>query len=171
MMVNEAWLRDFASLQPEVFERAMDHLVELGDDDVVSELIELLYSRSPLLRNRAAGALWRIGNPRAVPALIEAFEQHRESGDTGSLIYAMRVFDCSAHFDWLCALVFDDVFEIRAMALMVLDRQSFQASAKEVERIRLLIASYRRIGPRRPEDLDAMRYLEDVLARVKIQPL
>ena len=70
------------STEPEVRRRARLALVKTGGDAALRLLIEALASEKEVVRARAAAVLGAIGDPRAVPALIESIRETVVTGST-----------------------------------------------------------------------------------------
>jgi putative membrane-bound dehydrogenase-like protein len=83
-------VREFLSSPDETVRQAAIHATSIARDrDAVPHLVRLLESRSAHNRRAAAEALGRIGDPRAVPALLEAAGNNSDRIIDHSLIYAL----------------------------------------------------------------------------------
>ncbi len=83
-------VREFLSSPDETVRQAAIHATSIARDrDAVPHLVRLLESSSAHNRRAAAEALGRIGDPRAVPALLDAAGNNSDRIIGHSLIYAL----------------------------------------------------------------------------------
>ncbi|WP_165074701.1 HEAT repeat domain-containing protein [Paludisphaera rhizosphaerae] len=102
-------------------------LAHMGGVEAVPDLLRLLSTLPPA----GAEALHKLGAfayalgelkvQAAKPRLIELIRDPRTKGHRGSFLYAMLDLDCRDDYDFLYELVFDDYFEVRAKAVMILN--------------------------------------------------
>lgn len=115
---------DFQSDDWEIAEEASEVLVARGGTDVVDSLIRLLRSTDGRSRNRAATALREIGDDRAIEPLVTAINVPENCNNRGTLVYALQTLDCGSYFLFLFGLVIEGNYEVRSMALMILESKN-----------------------------------------------
>ncbi len=159
---------DLKSVDPEIFDPAIDDLVKRGGDDVFDVLIPLLKSGDSRFRHRAAIALRELGDSRAIGPLIEAIEDPAHAGYNGTFIYALQTMNCSKLFSFLFDLAFHQSYEVRSMALMVLQEQGFCVSRNEVDDSTRTLEKYANDKPDDDEAQWRVRELRTVLSRLTL---
>lgn len=78
-------------------------------------------TEDPALRNTIAVALRDIGDEAAVLPLIELLNHPKTLNNRGTLLYALEVFDCSAHLKTIVHLFLSGGFEVQATAYQLLE--------------------------------------------------
>ena len=78
----------------------------MASESEFQQLISRLASSDGAVRNDAAMRLRDFHDDRAVEPLFEAILDPRNSGNRGTLIYALWYLDCNAHFADLFQLSF-----------------------------------------------------------------
>ena len=71
---------------------------------------------------------------RAVEPLFQAILDPRNSGNRGTMIYALWDLDCNAHFTDLFQLALHGNYEVQCMALHILQDQEFAADDSELNK-------------------------------------
>jgi HEAT repeat protein len=98
-------------------ESMLDEIGELRLEEAIPLLIEYLRStESNLLRNSIAITLSDIGNEQAVEPLIDMINHPKTLGARGTLLSALRPFDCSPHLETLIYHLITGNFEVQFYA-------------------------------------------------------
>ena len=101
---------------------AARRLGDLGDPRAVSPLLALLQATTdPIIRNAAAVGLGELGDERAVPAFASLLADPKTEGQRGTLVYALRNFDCAPLLPLLVDLVITGGFEVSRQALQAIE--------------------------------------------------
>ena len=127
--------------------------MEREGEDVFQGLVDLLRSPRAETRNQAALALADLGDDRAVEPLIAATREYIDSGNIGTLVYALLHLDCSQHLMFLTEIVLHRTYEIRLKALMILERRNFAVMGEELATAR---AAFERYACDRRDDEEAL---------------
>ncbi|RKP53147.1 HEAT repeat domain-containing protein [Cohnella endophytica] len=108
------------AIQGNKMDAAYSMLEEIGVlklEEAIPLLIEYLKStENNSLRNSIALALSDIGSEQAVEPLIELINHPKTLGDRGSLLCALRPFDCSPHLETLVYHLITGNFEVQFYA-------------------------------------------------------
>lgn len=95
--------------------RARDAALELGDRrayGAVPAMLEVLGATSDAsVRNSVAYALSAMRVPEAFEVVVDLLRQERTRGARGTLLYALRPFDCTSILPLLVDLVIEDAWE------------------------------------------------------------
>jgi len=109
---------------------------------VIDSIINDLKSKDSRVRNTAAIKLMDIGDPSAVVPLFEAILNPENVNHRGTLVYALGVFDCSAHLSILVDLVLSGNFEVSAGAIDIIDE--IPLTEKQIIEIQKILVDYDR---------------------------
>jgi len=123
---------DFFSPDSAVATAAADKLGEIGGDEVLDFLIQVLKSPDSWLRNSAALALRDIGDNRAAEPLWQSIKNPLNINHRGTMVYALEKLDCSQMLPELFDLLFYGNAEVRMGAATILDEQIFEFSADDL---------------------------------------
>ncbi|ANU23374.1 HEAT repeat domain-containing protein [Planococcus donghaensis] len=80
------------------------------------------------LRNLLAIALRDIGNEEAVSPLINLLNDSRTLGSRGTLLYALELFDCTAHLEILIHQFLTGNYEVQAGAYQLIESMNRNVS-------------------------------------------
>lgn len=122
-------------------------------------LCEMLKSSLPEVRHKAALDLMGIGNPAAVPFLIEAIEKPENRNYRGTLIYALSAFSCAGRFSQIFAWAADSGYEASAGALYIIDEQALLPCPAEVPACEAILSKLQAQGG----DLELIEELQAIL--------
>jgi hypothetical protein len=91
-------------------------------ENAVPLLIEYLKStENHRIRNAIAISLSDIGSKKAIEPLIEMINDPKTLGYRGSLLYALKPFDCSAHLETLVYHMLTGKFEVQANSYQLIE--------------------------------------------------
>jgi HEAT repeat protein len=121
--------------------KAAHALGDFGDRRAVLPLIDLLENtHHSVIRNAAAVALSDLGDQRAFQPIVAQVQHPKNQGDNGTLVYALRNFDCSTIVPFLVDLVISGDFEVSHEAFLAIEtvekisEEDFQVSRQKIER-------------------------------------
>lgn len=127
-------LKGFGELDLEILRKAIEggnveeaesKLEEVGInkyENAVPLLIEYFKSTdNHRLRNSIAITLSDIGNEKAINPLIEMINDPKTLGYRGTLLYALKPFDCSAHLETLVYHLLTGNFEVQANSFQLIE--------------------------------------------------
>jgi HEAT repeat protein len=107
-------------------------LEDIGKNKVkeaIPLLIEYLKStENNILRNSIALTLSDIGSEEAVEPLIDMINHPKTLGVRGTLIYALKPFDCSGHLETLVFHLITGNFEVQAEAYQLIETINSEVS-------------------------------------------
>lgn len=113
------------TMENENVEEAEIILEEIGRSktaEAIPLLIQYLKStENALLRNSIALSLRDIGSEEAVQPLIDTINDPKTIGYRGTLLYALKPFNCSAHLETLIYHLITGNFEVQAQAYELID--------------------------------------------------
>ncbi|MCM3004029.1 HEAT repeat domain-containing protein [Priestia koreensis] len=113
------------ALEEEKIDEAEGILEEVGTnkyEPAIPLLIEFLKSTdNHRLRDSIALTLSDIGNEIAVEPLIEMINDPKTLGFRGSLLFALKPFDCSSHFETLIYHLLSGNFEVQMEAYQLIE--------------------------------------------------
>jgi nucleotide-binding universal stress UspA family protein len=90
--------------------------------EAIPLLIEYLKStESNILRNSIAITLSDIGSEEAIEPLIEMINHPKTLGARGTLLYALKPFDCSGHLETLVYHLITGNFEVQLQAYQLIE--------------------------------------------------
>ena len=159
-------VNDLQSDDRDISEAASKALVASKDASVVDRLIELLKSQHGHIRNRAASALRDIGDDRAIEPLVNAIGVPENCNNRGSLVWALQTLDCCNLFPLLFDLGIEGNYEVRSMALMILDEQDFGVTPTILAVAKNKLDSYMSRNSLRPEDEYFAKELQIVFVNI-----
>jgi hypothetical protein len=91
-------------------------------ENAVPLLIDYLKStENHWIRNAIAITLSDIGSKKAIEPLIEMINHPKTLGYRGSLLYALKPFDCSAHLETLVYHMLTGNFEVQANSYQLIE--------------------------------------------------
>jgi HEAT repeat protein len=133
-------IQGLKSDDPDVVDQAWECLIYKFRRAAVPRLSKLLESDSAVFRDRAAWALGRIGDQRAVEPLVKAIEHRRSAGYNGTMVWVLYDLDIAHYLPRLIrvALSADD-FEVRDKVRILLEEQIWNATPAEVDEIAQLV--------------------------------
>ncbi|MFD4707950.1 HEAT repeat domain-containing protein [Gottfriedia sp. NPDC058432] len=103
-------------------ERILEEIGETKQENCIPLLIEYLKSTdNHRIRNSIAIALSDIGSKKAIEPLIEMINDPKTLGNRGSLFYALKAFDCSAHLETLVYHLLTGNFEVQANTFQLIE--------------------------------------------------
>lgn len=117
-----ALIRDLGSDSPDVRERAADQLYEHPDRRATDALIAVLSDSRDMVRRKAALALGKIGDAKAVPALTQQALTHEDSGSRSTATAALGDIGDATAVEPLLQLLQDGNDTVRAMAAQSLGK-------------------------------------------------
>ena len=126
---------DFFSPDSAVALVAADKLGEIGGDEVLNFLIQVLKSPNALQRNSAALVLREIGDNRAAEPLWQEILNPRNRNQRATMVYALERLDCSQKLPELFDLLFYGSYEARMYAGTILEEQDFEFSEADLHTI------------------------------------
>ena len=125
----------------------------------LERLCEMLKSSHPEVRHQAALDLMGIGNPAAVPFLIEAIEKPENQNYRGTLIYALSAFNCAGRFSQLFAWAAESGHEATVGALSIIEEQALLPCPAEVLGCEVILSKLQAQGG----DLELIQELQAIL--------
>lgn len=134
--------RDFFSEDSDLAWETHEKLAKIGGEKVIKFLIPLLKSKDGGIRNCAGLALGQIGDKRAIEPLVKAIKNPKNRDNRGSLVHALADLDCSHLFLFMIELALYGNFEVRSHALIILDKQTFKITNKEIETAKSMVMKY-----------------------------
>ena len=126
---------DFFSPDSAVAMAAADKLGEIGGDEVLNFLIQVLKSSNASQRNSAALALREIGDNRAAEPLWQEILNPQNRNQRATMVYALERLDCSQKLPELFDLLFYGSYEAQMYAGTILDEQVFEFSEADLHTI------------------------------------
>lgn len=142
-------------------------MVQRGGADIFQFFLALLEQPNAELRNQAALALRDIGDPQAVGPLFQAIHNPANRNNRGTLVYALERLDCSHYGKALIELLFYGNYEVKSMALKVLEAQAIDFSPADLESIEAQWEQLQRQPELCPEYPLWKEELEEVMAYVR----
>ncbi len=110
--------------------------ISLGDRQFVPLLIELLQTTAnPLIWNAAAIALSDLGDPIAVQPILTLLKDPKTDGFRGTLVYALREFDCQPIVLDLVEMVVSGNVEVSEQAFSIVEDCAESLAADVVEQV------------------------------------
>jgi hypothetical protein len=100
----------------------------------LQNLIENLASQDSSVRDKAALELMDIGDASAVEPLLRAITTPENINHRGTLVYALRAFNCAAFLEALVDLALTGNFEVSAGAFGIIAETPF--SADTIQRVK-----------------------------------
>jgi hypothetical protein len=143
--------------------------LELGDRreyGAVPAMLEILAATSHAgVRNGVAYALSAMCIPETFEVIVDLLQQNRTRGTRGTLLYALRPFDCAPVLPLLVGLVIEDTWEsAREAAYLISELETVSAEAWNPLKDRLRMA-YEAIHPpysvKDAERRDVIKFLVD----------
>lgn len=121
-------------------------IAQIGHHAATPKLLELLrVTPNGDLRNALALALSDLGEPRAFAEIVALLRQDRTLGNRGTLLYALRPFDCSSIVSLLVDMVIEGNYEVAREAMTLLSSVDTDMGDDEwqgyVDRLRVALAS------------------------------
>jgi hypothetical protein len=121
-------------------------LADRGGDDVADQLLAVLRATNDGgVRNAVALALGDRGEPRAFEAIVRLVQDPRTEGNRGTLLHALRGFDCAPILPLLIDLVIEGSFEVSREALDLLSDVNAdfdeETGSRYVEKLEQALAS------------------------------
>jgi hypothetical protein len=114
----------------ELIKKSADKLGELGGNDITDFLISLLDLDDSGIRNRAALALEKIADNKAVEPLFKSiFKNHNYNG---TMVFALESLDCSKHLKDIFKILFSESYEAKISAMAILDTQIFEFTSQDL---------------------------------------
>ncbi|WP_409292470.1 HEAT repeat domain-containing protein [Peribacillus sp. SCS-37] len=106
---------------------------QIKDKEAVPLLINYLKStENHNIRNLIALALSDIGDGRAVKPLIEMINDPKTSGNRGTLLYALKPFDCSPFLETLIRHLLTGNFEVQLTSFELIEENVHSPVSDEV---------------------------------------
>ena len=141
-----------------------DEVIAAKDRALVPLLLDLLNpSKYDVgIVNMAAMALAEMKAQEAVTPIVQSVRHPKQAKARGTLIYALRRLDWSAHVTLLVDLVGDDNFEVREMARLCFDEGAKRLSPQQRE-IALELLAYRL---RTAADAEAKPWIVHTMSRL-----
>ena len=161
---------DLQSDDKEVRDAASRILVARGGADVVDSLVSVLRSPDGWVRNGAASVLREIADDRAVDPLVDAINVPENCNNRGSLVYALQTLDCRNYFLFLFGLVIEGNYEVRSLALMILEEQQFDVTPAMLATAKNKLDAYVSRKDIRPEDKYVANELQVVFVNMSDKP-
>ncbi|MCP2045813.1 HEAT repeat domain-containing protein [Pontibacter sp. HSC-36F09] len=121
------------------WEKARDaayRLGEIGGDEVLTFLIQLLNSKDPILRNCAALGLKDIKDNKAVEPLLDAIFKKENHNYNGTLVFALEDLDCSQKLKEIFKILFYESYEAKISAYAILSEQVFEFSEEDLLKVK-----------------------------------
>lgn len=128
--------RNIFSENWELVKSSADKLGKLGGDDITDFLISLLSEDNSGIRNRAALALERIGDSRAVEPLIDSI--YKNPNYNGTMVFALESLDCSKHLKDIFTILFTESYEAKISSMAILYSQDFVFSSQDLLDINMM---------------------------------
>ena len=139
-LVNEPYeslLARAKSAEPNVAVDAIRALGALGDSRAGAPLVALLKATTDHgIRSTTAIALHDLAADVALAPLVELIEDPKTRGYRGSLVAALRAFDCGPYLDKLVDWVVEGNFEVSHEAFMVIEELESTMTLESVEAAR-----------------------------------
>ena len=108
--------------EPGVAARAADAIARAGAREAAPKLIELLrVTNDHNVRNAVALALSDLREPRAFDEIVKLLRDARTLGNRGTLLYALRAFDCSNILSMLIDFVIEGSYEASREAMHLIE--------------------------------------------------
>ncbi len=158
---GEGIVARLGSRDPEVVKQAAFDAADMARVDAVPSLLKLLEAGDLATMGAVAYALGELQAEQARPRLMELLKDARTAGRRGSLMYAMMCLDCKDHFHDMLAFLFDDSFEVRCKAAMILEATAGDMAVDALVASRSELAKRLREGAE--EDDDRRAEVEAVL--------
>lgn len=159
-------VNDIQSDDRDASEAASLELVARGSRDVVDALIILLQSTDGRSRNRAAIVLRDIGDDLAIEPIVNAIGIPENCNNRGTLVYALQTLDCCYLFPLLFDLGIEGNYEVRSMALKILEEQDFEVTPVILAEAKNKLDSYMRRNDLRPEDEYFAKELQTIFVNI-----
>jgi HEAT repeat protein len=97
--------------------------------EAIPQLIGYLKNtESKILRNSIAITLSDIGSEEAIEPLIDMINHPKTLGARGTLLYALKPFDCSGHLETLVFHLITGNFEVQAEAYQLIEAMNSEVS-------------------------------------------
>ena len=140
MVSIDELLSQLRSEDAETASEAMSSLCELGVGIAVPPILEILRDHSdPRLRMQAALCIRDIKALEGLPVLVEALRDPKNSSYRGTFVYAMQPFDCRPYVAEIARLVGDEVFEVREMALQLMEEMNLSLELASIQDARQIL--------------------------------
>lgn len=115
--------------------RYSDRLAQIGDDYVLSTMIDLLYDDDADTKYLAARTLGKIkDNQSALEPLLRAIEDKRNEGVAGGMVEALTQFDISSKFVEIFKLYIFGNFKVSGIAKWMLDFSEFDITQRVIKK-------------------------------------
>ena len=139
-LVNEPYetlLARINSAEPTVAVDAIRALGALGDGRAGAPLVALLKATTDHgIRSATALALHDLAAEVALAPLVEVIEDPKTRGYRGTLVAALRAFDCGPYLDKLVDWIVEGNFEVSHEAFMVIEEMESTLTVESVEAAR-----------------------------------
>ncbi|NBD28359.1 HEAT repeat domain-containing protein [Paenibacillus glycinis] len=113
------------------------------DEEVVLILIDhLRNTENTILRNEIAIALSDMRNQLALEPIIELLKDPKTLGNRGTLLFALRPFDFSAHLELLVDFLINGSFEVRHESKHLLKLSDFRIPEDLIMKIKEAIEDF-----------------------------
>jgi|JI7StandDraft_1071085.scaffolds.fasta_scaffold407577_2 hypothetical protein len=119
-------------------------------------LIKILASSSPKIRNRVALKLKDLKYNQAVKPLLSAIFKKGNRHYNGTLVYALQDLDCSHYLKEIFQILFFEGYEAKYMAYQILYNQEFIFTKKDLLKIQKTYQEFSKIAPRNDDETNEM---------------
>ncbi len=139
---------------------SLHHLGQSDDHQFVPLLIEVLQTTvNPLIWNAAAIALSDLGDPIAVQPILTLLKDPKTDGFRGTLLYALKSFDCRSIVLDLVGMMAGGNFEVSEQAFSMVEDCAEMLEVDEVKQVQRSVAEFM---PQVSEEKQAL--LQDLLS-------
>ncbi len=122
MIECEDYIKLLESSDPVVVSEAAFSLADMGCSDAAPHLLRILFREEFATINAVAYALGELKVQGAKSKLISLVGDPRTKGHRGSFLYALLSLDCRDDYPEIVKFLFDDYFEVRQKAAMILEQ-------------------------------------------------
>lgn len=115
------------STNEDVVRQAIFNVAELNlrDPRVEAVMMDLLDSKNNWIRDAAAMSLCELGVVDVIPKLVNLISENADSGNTGSLVYALRDMDVSQFFlVFITQIIEGRSFEVLEMSIDLIEKNA-----------------------------------------------
>ena len=128
--------KDIFSDDWELVKTSADRLSKIGGDEVVTFLISLFKLNNSGIRNRAALAIERLKDQRALEPLLEAIFKKENHNYNGTMVFALESLDCSKNLKEIFTILFYESYEAKLSASAILEDQIFDFTKEDLQDIK-----------------------------------